>query len=979
VQADLHERAKMPDRKSNLTRKTIVVFGTVLTAFFIVVGFVASRVLERQIVDNAVRTLAVLTRSEAQGIEAHFRRLEVIGARSSETLSRWLSAPPRNPSSEAFGTRLKILNGALRTNLDRLTDTDGSGVFLSSRSELSDEVRSIIGATEGRFEDYARATTASVFNMYLITKHQFIRIYPKDWALEIEADHDFSNDIFYYSGDPQHDPSGKPVWTAPYYDSIWKRWMTSLVTPVVVDGEFIGIVGHDVILDDLYRTILDKKFLGSGYGFLFDAEGNIIVHPQHLGRLRESAEMGTTLATQDLGQPGLSAAVRRVLAQTRVPEEGAAQDFKTDAGQQHLLAYPLGVLDWHYGVVIPHDAMLELLPRFQSRFALGATAALALLFVATTAVLWRYILAPITDLKSSVVALSGGDLKRRAVVHSDDEIGQLGTAFNTMAERLGSTLESLHSDIAERQKIEEKLRRSEARYRRLIANIPVGLYTNTPGPQGHFVTANPAIADMFGYDSVQEFLKTPVATLYTNPEDRLRFSEQLAEEGAILAEELQLRRKDGSHMWGQVTARTVRNEAGEILYFDGMIQDVTERRVRQQEQQLLEEQLRQSQKMEAVGTLAGGIAHDFNNILAAIMGYTELVQENLPAGSDDNANLEIVLSAAGRAKELTKQILMFSRKADVVRQPLAISRIVGEASELLRKTIPSTVRLGFEIDTDTGTVKANATQLHQVVFNLCTNAYHALPDEEGEVRVVLKPVRIDRATAVSHANLAEGRYARLTVADTGDGMDPATLNRIFDPFFTTKDQGKGTGLGLAVVHGIVQEHGGAISVESTVGGGTAFHIFLPLMDSSPGLCCTERTRPNEGREHILFVDDEPMLAELGRKSLESLGYTVHATTSAEGAVERFRADPDAFDLVITDQTMPEMPGHSLATALMKIRPGVPVIICTGHSTVLDAEKARAIGVKAFMMKPITRNKLAATVRTVLDESREPVVRLQASV
>jgi CheY-like chemotaxis protein len=294
--------------------------------------------------------------------------------------------------------------------------------------------------------------------------------------------------------------------------------------------------------------------------------------------------------------------------------------------------------------------------------------------------------------------------------------------------------------------------------------------------------------------------------------------------------------------------------------------------------------------------------------------------------------------------------------------------VVREAIDLLRPTIPSTANFVVDIDSNTGCVLADATELHQIVMNLCTNAYYSLENEVGEIHIHLRPVLVDHAMASEYPNLREGAYALLTVRDTGTGMDALTMSRIFEPFFTTKEQGKGTGMGLAVVHGIVQSCGGAIGVESSPGSGSTFKVFFPLGEAAAHNARADSLQLPHGTERILLVDDEPSLVDLGEKVLRSLGYDVFATVSAREAFEVFKANPDSFALIITDQTMPEMSGDLLAKEAMSVRPGIPVIICTGHSSMLDEEKARAIGIRALLMKPFDIKRLARSVRKAIDES-----------
>uniref|UniRef100_UPI0026E95504 PocR ligand-binding domain-containing protein n=1 Tax=Malonomonas rubra TaxID=57040 RepID=UPI0026E95504 len=380
----------------------------------------------------------------------------------------------------------------------------------------------------------------------------------------------------------------------------------------------------------------------------------------------------------------------------------------------------------------------------------------------------------------------------------------------------------------------------------------------------------------------------------------------------------------------------------------------------------LSEQLRQSQKMEAIGTLAGGVAHDFNNILSAILGYTQLALRNQSGDGKTRSYLKNVISAAERARELVKQILMFSRKGERRHELIRLDTVVLEAIRLLQKTIPATVRIQVDVDAATGYVQADSTQIHQVVLNLCTNSYHSLPEQGGEISVSLNPCVVDAVTAAHYPNLRQGHYGQLTVADNGTGIPPEIMPRIFDPFFTTKQQGQGTGMGLAVTHGIVQSHDGAIDVESDVGQGTTFKVFFPLCDKQPKDQQAKDSSPTSerGSEHILLVDDEEMLVNLGKEALELLGYQVTATTSASEALRLFEADPASYDLFITDQTMPEMSGDVLAKQAMLIRADLPVIICTGHSAVLNTKKAQEIGVKALLMKPLDYGELNREIRKI---------------
>ncbi len=387
------------------------------------------------------------------------------------------------------------------------------------------------------------------------------------------------------------------------------------------------------------------------------------------------------------------------------------------------------------------------------------------------------------------------------------------------------------------------------------------------------------------------------------------------------------------------------------------------------EQKMLERQLGQNLKMEALGTLAGGIAHDFNNILSAILGYAELAQGETEEEAVTYEYLEQVLQASKRARDLTRQILAFSRHAEIAKAPVEIASIVKETLKLLRSSIPSSILIEQQIQDDTGVIFADPSQIHQIIMNICTNAYHAMEQTGGTLSVSLTCISQAKDNAVAkQAERRPGKYAELTIRDNGPGIDPAIRDRIFDPFFTTKETGRGTGMGLAIVHGIIKDCGGYIFCDSELGKGTLFTIDFPLVEESSVLPEQERSKQIvTGTEHILYVDDERILAEMSRAMLQHLGYTVTVCTDSVEALTVFNENPDLFDLVITDQTMPDMTGIELAGKLLQIRPGVPIILCTGFSSVVSVKEARSAGVKDFFMKPFDWDKMAETLRNILDE------------
>ncbi len=380
----------------------------------------------------------------------------------------------------------------------------------------------------------------------------------------------------------------------------------------------------------------------------------------------------------------------------------------------------------------------------------------------------------------------------------------------------------------------------------------------------------------------------------------------------------------------------------------------------------LEEQLRQSQKMEAIGTLAGGIAHDFNNMLGAILGYAEMIRDDCSPGSPAIHDIEQVLKASHRAKDLVKQILAFSRQAEDHKTPMQPAAIITEAINLLRSSLPTTITIKQDIDPEAGVILADPSQIHQIVMNLCTNAFHAMEAEGGTLTISLNQKTLVQDDLRAELDLQPGTFVQLSIRDTGEGIRPEIREKIFEPFYTTKEVGKGTGLGLAMVYGIVKSCGGSIAFDSQLGQGTEFRIILPTLESN-ALQEKEATESVlYGNEHILLVDDEKILLELGKVMLERFGYSVTTCGSSLDALEIFQNHPDAFDLLITDQTMPNMTGVDLSRRLLQLRPKLPIVLCTGYSSIVSEERANLLGIKGFALKPLVQKDIAGLIRKVLD-------------
>ena len=512
-------------------------------------------------------------------------------------------------------------------------------------------------------------------------------------------------------------------------------------------------------------------------------------------------------------------------------------------------------------------------------------------------------------------------------------------------------------DIMEHKQAVDALQESEERLQAIFeaSPNPIVVYDS----EGNLQYLNAAFTELFAW-SLEELRGRRVPFV---PDDQKEISAAKIDEiySSGKPARIQTRRltKAGDTIDVLISAASIKGSEGKST---GMVVNLTDL----SEQIKLQTQLQQAQKMEAIGTLAGGIAHDFNNILGGIIGYAELAKMKAPEGSNVIAYLDKMIKSSDRAADLIKQILTLSRQHKQEQRPVQARHIVKEALDLLRATLPTTIEIRKDLAKDANVVNADPTQMHQVIMNLATNAGYAMQEHGGVLEVTLANVELDDLSASKHLQLDAGSYLRLTVSDTGHGMTAEIMERIFDPYFTTKDTGEGTGLGLSVAQGIVKAHGGTITVYSEMRKGTTFHVYLPIILEEERAEKQSLEPLPTGSERILFIDDEEILVEIGSQLLEQLGYEVVPQKSSTEALALFRSEPDRFDLVITDMTMPKMTGDKLALELMKIRPDIPIVLCTGHSKLISEKKAMEMGIRAFIGKPITKRAMAETVRKVLD-------------
>jgi two-component system cell cycle sensor histidine kinase/response regulator CckA len=523
----------------------------------------------------------------------------------------------------------------------------------------------------------------------------------------------------------------------------------------------------------------------------------------------------------------------------------------------------------------------------------------------------------------------------------------------------------LANDVTERKRAEEALRQSEQKYRDVFDFAPLGIYQSRR--DGSFLTANAPLAEMLGDDSPEELMRRNLNEIYLNPEERQELIARFEHEGRALRRELRWRRKDGTPIWLELDARTVRNPDGTVRYFEGFVNDISERKRSEEEKRRLQEQLVQAQKMEAVGQLAGGIAHDFNNLLTAITGYSELLLGELPPEDLRRGHAEEIRKAGERAASLTQQLLAFSRRQVLEPKVLDVNTVVSDIERMLRRLIGEHIELKTNKAEDLWKVRADPGQIEQALLNLILNARDAMPDG-GTLTIETANADLDESFSRSHVPTQPGAYVCVSVSDTGMGIRDEVKARLFEPFFTTKERGKGTGLGLSTTYGIIKQSGGYLWCDSEVGRGATFRVFLPRVEEPVSETLERKVLPplHPGNETVLLVEDEPEVRALVQRILKTQGYTVVTAANPDEALAVSREFKGVIQILVTDVVMPGMSGPQLADRLIPTRPDMRVLFVSGYTDDAMAPHGILEPGKAFLQKPFTPSALARKIREVLD-------------
>lgn len=751
------------------------------------------------------------------------------------------------------------------------------------------------------------------------------------------------------------------IFNRPYFQSIMSGEPTQITSPLISrttgiptifmvspiqddDGQPLGLIGAGISLEYIQNITQELKAGNTGYGFIVASDGTYIYHPT------ESLIMQSKIT--EVENPLI-----RKLGASMISGKSGIYSFSHEDRKMVTFYSPIPVSGWSVATVIPETELFAPVINMV-KILLAITIFFSLVVGFAIIYAMNYLTKPLLSLAFQAQKISSGNLNVPALdIRTNDEIGQLARSFNLMTTNLNSTLSGLQQ--------------SEDQYRSIFKNSLIGIIQVSI--DGVILGANPALVQMLGYTSFDNMLsevKDVQSSMYLFPEDRKRILKQLFEKGKLKNQEIQLKHRNGKSFWVSIDISLIRDNNDTPLRIESLINDINDRILAEQEKNRLQSQLAQSQKLEAVGKLAGGVAHDFNNILSVIIGKSEIALMQMTPSDKFYDSFTGIKKAAEHSANLTRQLLAFARKQTIAPQIIDLNHTLQETLNMIRRIISENINIIQIPFPNLWPVYIDPDQMTQILTNLCVNARDAI-QKFGNIIITLEN---NTLTKESHSKLVDfipGDYVCLSVTDNGSGMSPETQKQIFEPFFTTKNQHKGTGLGLAMVYGIVSQNGGFIDISSELGHGTTFKIYLPRYTGNSKTSLLEDNHGiAKGGECILLVEDEPELLTVSEQMLKEFGYTVFAANHPEDAIDYVEKYGEKIDLLLTDVIMPDMNGRELATHILKLHPHMHCLFISGYTADIIAHQGVLDEGIDFLQKPFTAQALANKVRAVIDNGKK---------
>ena len=934
--------------------------------FFIVQNYVVKQTVKKNIRESSLPLLKTICIQKNNEIDSFFKKIEKIGGNSLIFTKKMLNTEITEEEIHLFSEKHKFIDGAIRSDLTKFKSEDVSAIFLSNKNILTKKIKKIIIQTGKGFGNYAKGVLNSVFNMYFISKDNMIRIYKKDWAMNIDPDHTFEKDIFYSIGTPENNKTKTGKWTYPYYDSIWKRWMTSYIIPVYIQDEFVGIIGHDIILDNIYKSILNTRLYKTGNFIVFDSKQNIILSSKIRSRSNIAPKMGTKLSDSRKNNPGLSKAMKLIINDLKKKALYNNSFIDMNGKKNIIISKKTNFLNWYIAVVVPEKEMMELFPKFKITFIILALSFLSTLLFGIILIIFYIIIQPIKKLTSVIRVIQKGNLSIRSNINTKDEIGELSFYIDKMTSELEESLETMKKDILIRKETEKALNESNEKFKKVFDNSPYMIVLSRQR-DGKIVNVNFGFETLTGYKKDESIGRTTVnLDLYVDPEQRKDIIYIIEENGYVKDFKFLLRRKDNIIRHCLISSESI--EIDKEKHIVSIIRDITDQEEAKKEKILLEEQLEQSKKMEILGTLAGGVAHDLNNILSGLVSYPDLLLTKIEDDSPMKRPLTTIKKSGKKAAAIVQDLLTLARRGVSNTSVVNLNDLIDEYLSSLEfkklKSFHPEIIINKELKDNLFNIIGSKVHLTKTIMNLVSNAAEAMKTG-GKITIITRNQYIDKETE-KYEVIQEGNYSIIEVKDEGIGISSKDIERIFEPFYTKKKMGKsGTGLGMAVVWGTIKDHKGFIDIDSSEGEGTSFTLYFPITNKELSRT-VEDFDINEYQgngEKILVVDDILEQRELAYDILTRVGYTVNFVESGEEAI-RYLKKKKA-DLVLLDMIMdPGIDGLDTYKKILKLNPNQKTVVVSGFSETERVQEAIKLGVLKYIKKPYSVELLSKAIKNV---------------